>query len=76
MFESADKHLKDTLNGRTEIPTRAWRAEREKLLAEKAALNQQFQKLKADTNHAYKIKRAVEDLMPQEPREKSREMER
>lgn len=72
LFESADKHLKDTLNGRTEIPMKKWKAEREKLLAEKATFNQQYKKLKVDTNHAYKIKRAVEDLLPQEPRTKTR----
>ncbi|MCL2545767.1 MAG: hypothetical protein FWE06_01045 [Oscillospiraceae bacterium] len=68
--------MKDTLNGGTAIPIKTWRAERERLLAKKQGLNQQYQKLKSDTNHAYKIKRAVQDLLSKEPRQKTREMER
>ncbi|MCL2546701.1 MAG: hypothetical protein FWE06_05840 [Oscillospiraceae bacterium] len=46
----------------------------EKLLAEKATFNQQYKKLKVDTNYVHKIKRAVEDLMPKEPRAKQRDI--
>ncbi|MCL2546213.1 MAG: MobA/MobL family protein [Oscillospiraceae bacterium] len=67
-----DRHL----NGRKVIPIKSWRTERERLLADKQALNQQYQTLKRETDNAYKIKRGVYDIMQAEQRTTAHEMER
>jgi hypothetical protein len=48
LYESASRYLKEVLNGRKEIPLKAWQAERVKLTTEKTALTVQHQKLKVE----------------------------
>ncbi|MCL2546755.1 MAG: MobA/MobL family protein, partial [Oscillospiraceae bacterium] len=67
-----DRHL----NGRKTIPTKAWRTERERLLADKQVLSHQYQKLKKETDQVYKIRRAVYDLVQPETRTPTRDMTR
>jgi hypothetical protein len=51
------------LNGREQIPEKAWRTEREKLLAERYVLVDEFYALKEDVRIVEVLQRGAEDIM-------------
>jgi len=62
-YDAAVKYLKDHLNGRTTIPEKAWKAEREKLLKDRYALAEQFYDLKDNVRNIEVLRRSAESLM-------------
>jgi hypothetical protein len=79
LFESANRYIGQHLNGHI-APLNSWEEERVKLLAERAALNQQYHTLKEEVRQAEIVKRNVEWLMrgsaPRKERDRSRGWER
>lgn len=69
LFTAAHSYLKGTLNGKTTLPTKAWRAERDKLTAERRILNQRYVVLKDEVKEAEKIRKSVYSILRQEQRE-------
>ena len=68
LFQAADSYLKAHLNGREKIPLSTWKAEQEKLIAEKNRLNQGYIALKGEIKEAEQIRRSVYDIMRSEAR--------
>ena len=69
LFTAAHSYLKDVLNGRTGIPAKAWKAERDKLTADRKTLNLRYVKLKDEVKEAEKIRRSVYSILRQGQRE-------
>lgn len=69
LFTAAHSYLKDVLNGRTGIPAKAWKAERDKLTAERKTLNQRYVALKDEVKEAEQIRKSVYSILRQEQRE-------
>jgi len=69
LFTAAGNYLKGVMNGKTTLPTRAWKAERVKLIADRNRLNQEYVSLKNEVKEVEVIKRNVYDIMRQEQRE-------
>ncbi len=42
LYEAAERYLKGVMNGKTDLPVKAWKAERDKLAADKKRLNGVF----------------------------------
>jgi hypothetical protein len=68
LFEAADRYLKGVMNSKTALPTKAWKAERDKLTADKKRLNGEYVSLKNDTAEVEKIRKNVYDIMREEAR--------
>ena len=66
---AAHSYLKDVLNGRTGIPTKAWKAARDKLTADRKTLNLRYVKLKDEVKEAEQIRKSVYSILRQEQRE-------
>ena len=66
LYEAAKRYLDAHMNGKSGLPVRAWRAEREKLTAEKNRLYREYTALREDTRKVEQIKRSVEDLLSEE----------
>jgi len=62
-YETAVKYLKDHLNGRTAIPEKAWKAEREKLLSERYNLAERYYDLKSEVKSLEIIRRNAECII-------------
>ena len=62
---AAKDYLKGVMNGKTAIPTKAWKTEYAKLTAERKTLNQRYLVLK----EAEKIRKSVYSILRQEQRE-------
>lgn len=57
------------MNGRTSIPLKAWKAERDKLNGEKKQLTQQYYELKEEVKEVEQIRRNVYSILKEEGRE-------
>jgi len=68
-YESASAYLKANLNGYGKIPEKDWRTERDKLLAERYALVDEFYKLKDDVKNVETLRRGAENIMREEVRQ-------
>ena len=66
-YESASKYLKDHLNGRDKIPEKAWRDERDKLLAQRFAHVEEYYQLKDDVHSVEVLRRGAENIIWEEP---------
>lgn len=79
-YEAAGRYLNGVMNGRTGIPLKAWKAEQEKLTAERKMLNQRYLELKEEVKEAEKIRESVCSILWQEQREhahrRTQDMER
>ena len=62
-YESASAYLKANLNGYGKIPEKEWRAEKEKLLAERYTLVDEYYKLNDDLKNVEALRRGAENLM-------------
>jgi len=69
LFTAARDYLKGVMNGKTTIPTKAWKAEYAKLTAERNALNQRYLVLKGEVKEAKQIRKSVYSILRQEQRE-------
>ena len=80
IFTTARDYLKGVMNGKTTIPTKAWKAEYAKLTAERNMLNQRYLVLKGEVKEAEQIRKSVYSILRQEQREhaqrRTQDMER
>jgi len=78
LYEAAERYLKGVMNGRTALPIKAWKMEREALLAEKKELSKSYVSMKDELAMIDRIRKSARELMPpQEPRRaRGRESER
>jgi len=79
-YKTAQTYLTAHLNGREQIPEKAWKAEREKLLVERYSLVDKFYTLKEDVRLAEVLRRGAEKIMrevaPERNRQKTKSHER
>ncbi|MCL2502895.1 MAG: MobA/MobL family protein [Bacteroidales bacterium] len=72
MYKDAERYLRNVLqthfNPKKSLPVTKWKAEREKLLADKQRLNREYQTLKSDISEVEKIRRTVYDILSAERR--------
>jgi len=67
LFESADKYLKEHLNGKVETPPlKKWKAEREEKTAEKEKLYREYYTIKNEAKEVEQIKKSVYEIMREE----------
>lgn len=66
-YASASQYLKDHLNGYNKVPEKEWRAERDKLLAQRRAHVDAYYKIKDDVRSIEILKRGAESIMWEEP---------
>ncbi len=71
LFTAARDYLKGVMNGKTTIPTKAWKTEYAKLTAERNALNQRYLALKREVKEAEQIRKSVYSILRQEQREQA-----
>lgn len=69
LFTAAHSYLKDIMNGKTTLPTKAWKTEYAKLTAERNSLNQRYVALKDEVREAEQIRKSVYSILRQEQRE-------
>lgn len=69
LFTAANTYLKDVMNGRTALPTKAWKAEYADLTAKRQILNQRYVSLKDEVKEAEQIRKNVYTILRQEQRE-------
>ena len=78
-YESACDYLKGVLNGRTDIPEKAWRAARDMKLAERYAHCDEYYSLKEDMRMVEVLRRGAENIMrdiaPERMATRARDME-
>lgn len=67
-YESAARYLGGVMNGRTTLPTKAWKAERDKLKAERQQLSHRYDKLKNEVKEVEQIRRNVYSILREETR--------
>ena len=71
MFTAARDYLKSVMNGKTTIPVNAWKAEYNKLAAQRKELTQRYLALKAEVKEAEQIRKSVYSILRQEQREQA-----
>ena len=69
MHTAKKDYHKGVMNGKTTIPTKAWKEEYTKLTAERKTLNQRYLALKEEVKEAEKIRKSVYSILRQEQRE-------
>ena len=69
LLTAAKDYLKGVMNGKTALPTKAWKEEYTKLTAERKTLNQRYFALKEEVKEAEKIRKSVYSILRQEQRE-------
>ena len=65
-YEAAERYLNAVMNGKTSIPLKAWKAERDKLNGEKKELNRQYYALKDEVKEVGQIRRNVYSILREE----------
>ena len=79
LYSAAVEYLKNHLNGRTTLPEKAWKTEREKLLKERFSLAEQYYNLKADVKNVEVLRRGAEsfisDIEPEQGKARMQELE-
>ncbi len=65
-YEAAERYLNAVMNGKTGIPLKAWKAERDKLNGEKKQLTQQYYALKDEVKEVEQICRNVYSILREE----------
>ena len=69
LFVAANTYLKGVMNGKTTIPTKAWKNEYAKLTNQRKMLNQRYLALKDEVKEAEQIRKSVYSIIRQEQRE-------
>lgn len=67
-YEAAERYLKGVMNGKTSLPTKAWKAERDKLKAERQQLSRRYSALKDEVKEVEQIRRSVYSILREETR--------
>ena len=67
-YEAAGRYLDGVMNGRTGIPLKAWKAEQEKLTAERKELSRRYLALKDEVKEAEQIRKGVYAILREESR--------
>ncbi|WP_333616365.1 MobQ family relaxase [Bacteroides pyogenes] len=67
-YEAAARYLDGVMNGRTTLPTKAWKTERDKLKAERQQLSYRYDKLKNEVKEIEQIRRNVYSILRDENR--------
>ena len=67
-YEAAGRYLDGVMNGRTGIPLKAWKAERDKLTAERKELSRRYLALKDEVKEAEQIRKGVYSILREENR--------
>ena len=67
-YEAAGRYLDGVMNGRTGIPLKAWKAEHEKLTAERKELSRRYLALKNEVKEAEQIRKGVYAILREENR--------
>ena len=80
LYESAKKYLDAVLNGRKEIPVKAWQAEQTTLTAERFSLCEDYYRLKDETRSVEVLRKGAENIIRENSRNeqiatKKRELE-
>ena len=81
LYETAEGYLKGVMNGKTKVPTGAWKKELADLTAEKKKLNAEYLSLKDEVVKVEKISRSVQDILhserqrEQQTRKRSQDLE-
>ncbi len=65
-YEAAERYLNAVMNGKTGIPLKAWKTERDKLNGEKKQLTQQYHALKDEVKEVEQIRRNVYSILREE----------
>ena len=65
-YEAAERYLNAVMNGKTGIPLKAWKAERDKLNVEKKQLTRQYYALKDEVKEVEQIRRNVYSILMEE----------
>ena len=65
-YEAAERYLNAVMNGKTGIPLKAWKAERDKLNGEKKQLIRQYHTLKDEVKEVEQIRRNVYSILREE----------
>ncbi len=68
LFMAANNYLKGVMNGKTSLPTKAWKAEYSKLANQRNKLNQRYVSLKDEVKEDEQIRRSVYSILRQEQR--------
>ena len=63
LYEAADRYFAEHMNGRITLPIKAWREERDKLLAERFAHVGEYYGLRDDVQSIEVLRRSAERLM-------------
>lgn len=65
-YEAAERYLNAAMNGKTSIPLKAWKAERDNLNGEKKELTRQYYALKDEVKEVDQIRRNVYSILREE----------
>lgn len=65
-YEAAERYLNAVLNGKTSVPIKAWKTERDKLNAEKQQLSRRYYTLKDEVKEVEQIRRNVYSILREE----------
>ena len=65
-YEAAERYLNAVMNGKTSIPLKAWKSERDKLSGEKKQLTRQYYALKDEVKEVEQICRNVYSILREE----------
>ncbi|MFR9201462.1 MAG: MobQ family relaxase [Candidatus Gastranaerophilaceae bacterium] len=68
-YEAAERYLTGVMNGKTTLPIKAWKAERDKLKAERQQLSRRYSTLKDAVKEVEQIRKSVYSILRQEQRE-------
>ena len=63
LFESAERYLRSVMNGKTTLPIKAWKVERDRLANEKSKLAQDYALLKEEIRAVEQIKQGVTNIL-------------
>lgn len=65
-YEAAERYLNEVMNGKTDIPTKAWKAEQKRLIAEREQLSRRYSTLKDEVKEVEQIRRNVYNILREE----------
>jgi len=68
LYESAKQYLDAVLNGRREIPVKAWQSEQTKLTTERFSLCEDYYRLKDETRSVELLRKGAENIMRENSR--------
>lgn len=65
-YEAAERYLNGVMNGKTTLPIKSWKAERDKLNAERQQLSRRYYALKDEVKEVDQIRKGVYNIMREE----------